>query len=508
MTTTSFITYAVLFCFLLNSIQGRTLSLVQKSYDNYDYTNSQIYMPPSQAPNDNIINDTTIVDHYDKIAPSPMYTHDVDHYVHAPSPSKVINVTTSVQDPKILCYDVRSFGAIGDGLIDDTLAFKLAWQFACEIENATIVVPQGYSFLILPSIFTGPCKSGLIFQIEGTIVAPNGPNSWPKKMSKRQWLIFYKTHGLTIQGGGLFDGKGEKWWNLPCKPHKGIHGTTTPGPCDSPVAIRFFGCTNSKVKGLNMINSPQFHIRFDTCQGVDVDYLTIKSPGNSPNTDGIHVENSIDVNIYNSVISNGDDCISIGAGSHNLDIKNITCGPSHGISIGSLGVRNSRACVSNITVTNCVIKHSDNGLRIKTWQGGSGSVSAITYDGIQMDTVRNPIMIDQYYCTSRKCRNQTSAVSITNISYNNIKGTYDLRGPPVHLGCSDTVPCTNITISGLDLQPALMLSPSLSFIYGPLIGPFCWNAYGSLSPITTPPVHCLLVGLPNLDVPVGGVGLC
>lgn len=32
--------------------------------------------------------------------------------------------------------------------------------------------------------------------------------------------MFYRTDGLTLRGGGLIDGKGEKWWDLPCKPHK------------------------------------------------------------------------------------------------------------------------------------------------------------------------------------------------------------------------------------------------------------------------------------------------
>ncbi|KMT14158.1 hypothetical protein BVRB_4g079790 [Beta vulgaris subsp. vulgaris] len=453
---------------------------------------SEISIPPSQAPNANT---------------NPSYEHNVEHYSPAPSPS-IDDGNASTSNVHENIFDVRSFGATGDGLTDDTIAFKSAWDAACKVENnAKIVVPKGYSFLLQPLIFTGPCNVGVVFQIEGSIMAPDGPESWPKNSSKRQWIIFYRIHGLTLQGGGLIDGRGEKWWNLPCKHHKGINGTTMSGPCDSPVAIRFFGSTNLTMRGIKVINSPQFHIRFDVCQNVSVDSIVIKSPGNSPNTDGIHVENTNDVMIHNSVISNGDDCISIGAGSHNLDIKNITCGPSHGISIGSLGIHNSKACVSNITVTNCLIKHSDNGVRIKTWQGGSGSVSAVTFEAIHMDTVRNPIIIDQYYCLSSNCSNQTSAISINTISYSNIKGTYDPRTPPVRLACSDSVACTNITLSGLELLPAVPTSPVTSQKHK--LQPFCWNAYGSsLGDMTTPPVYCLLEGLPYLDVSGSDIGQC
>lgn len=473
----------LLLCSVTSLIQGRILTLMPFN----EYKTSQISMPPSQAPN----------------AYSPSHDHNVS-YSPAPSPSSDNGNITNVQ---VNVFDVRSFGALGDGLTDDTLAFKSAWDAACQAENARVLAPRGYTFLLQPLIFTGPCKNGVVFQLEGSIMPPDGPESWPKNSSKRQWLIFYRTHGLTLQGGGLIDGKGDNWWNLPCKPHKGINGTTMRGPCDSPVAIRFFGSTNLTVRGLRIINSPQFHIRIDSCQNVNVDSLVIKSPANSPNTDGIHVENTNDVTIYNSVISNGDDCISIGAGTHNLDIRNITCGPGHGISIGSLGVHNSKACVSNITVSNCVIKHSDNGVRIKTWQGGSGSVSSVNFDKIHMDTVKNPVIIDQYYCLSTNCTNQTSAISINAITYSNIKGTYDPRAPPVHLACSDSVPCTNITLSGLELLPAE--AASLATGYKHRVEPFCWNAYGSnVGDLTTPPVYCLLEGLPYLDVPGTDVGQC
>ncbi|XP_021654407.2 polygalacturonase At1g48100 isoform X2 [Hevea brasiliensis] len=407
----------------------------------------------------------------------------------ATSPSYIAGFPTPEPSPTRV-FNVLSFGAVGDGSSDDTQAFKMAWDAACQCQTelSVLLAPVGYSFVILPTIFAGPCKSGLVFQIDGTIVPPDGPESWPTKTSKRQWLVFYKINEMSLQGGGVIDGRGEKWWNLPCKPHKGMNGRALLGSCDSPVAIRFFMSSNLTVQGLIAKNSPQFHFRFDNCQNVLVEMLSIKAPALSPNTDGIHIENTNNVHIYNSVVSNGDDCVSIGAGCHDVNIRNITCGPSHGISIGSLGIRNSRACVSNVTVTDSVIKHSDNGVRIKTWQGGYGSVSEVTFNNIHMDTVRNPIIIDQYYCLSKKCANQTSAVYISDISYINIKGTYDVRSPPLHLACSDSVPCSNLIFSDIELLPAK----------GQFVAdPFCWNAFGDTQTVTIPPLSCLSEGIPR-----------
>lgn len=156
-------------------------------------------------------------------------------------------------------------------------------------------------------------------------------------------------------------------------------------------------------------------------------------------------------------------------------------------SIGSLGNHNSRACVSDITVSDSVIKTSNNGVRIKTWQGGSGAVSRVIFQNIQMDTVRNPIIVDQYYCLSKKCENQTSAVYVSNILYSNIKGTYDVRSAPVHFACSDSVPCTNLTLSHVELIPSK----------GKVVrDPVCWNAYGTMLTQIIPPVLCLLEGSP------------
>lgn len=63
--------------------------------------------------------------------------------------------------------------------------------------------------------------------------------------------------------------------------------------------------SNLAVNSLRIQNGPQFHIKFDGCQGVLIEKLSISSPKLSPNTDGIHIENTKGVEIYNSMISNG-----------------------------------------------------------------------------------------------------------------------------------------------------------------------------------------------------------
>ncbi|WVZ50354.1 hypothetical protein U9M48_001613 [Paspalum notatum var. saurae] len=350
-------------------------------------------------------------------------------------------------------YDVvKDCRAVGDGVTDDTDAIKSAWYCACGDDGDSVVLAAaGYTFLVHATVFTGPCNGSVTIQLDGTIVAPSDPNKWTEvTVSKLTWLLFYRADGMSLQGAGLIDGKGQKWWALPCKSNRGHGGSSGHGAaCVSPVgcrqpmkvlllsmyysdgltlishqALRFFMTSNVTVRGLKVQNSPEFHIRFDS------------SPAQSPNTDGIHVENTTDVLITNTVVS-------IGAGTLNMHVENVTCGPGgHGISIGSLGKNGARACVANVTVRNALIKHSDNGVRIKTWrQGGSGAgagaVSTVSFQNVSMEAVRNPIIIDQYYCLSKSCKNSTSAVFINDISYTGIWGTYDAHTPPIHFGCSD-----------------------------------------------------------------------
>ncbi|KAL2946147.1 hypothetical protein AAZX31_U042200 [Glycine max] len=80
--------------------------------------------------------------------------------------------------------------------------------------------------------------------------------------------------------------------------------------------------SNLIVQGLRIKNSPRFYFKFDGYKNVHIESIYITAPKLSPNTDGIHIENTNDVKIYSSIISNV---------CNDVDIKNITCGPGHGI---------------------------------------------------------------------------------------------------------------------------------------------------------------------------------
>lgn len=78
---------------------------------------------------------------------------------------------------------------------------------------------------------------------------------------------------------------------------------------------------NSLFKDITSINSKNFHIALRGCDNSRVENVNIDAPGNSINTDGIHIAKLNGLNITNSKIGTGDDCISFGEGSRNVHIK-------------------------------------------------------------------------------------------------------------------------------------------------------------------------------------------
>ncbi|CAI0376036.1 unnamed protein product [Linum tenue] len=159
------------------------------------------------------------------------------------------------------------------------------------------------------------------------------------------------------------------------------------------------------------------------------------------------------VQILDTKIGTGDDCISVGDGMEQLTVERVTCGPGHGISIGSLGQYAGEMPVKGIFVRNCTLVNTQNGVRIKSWPDQEANdVSDIHFEDIVLDNVDNPIIVDQMYCPSNLCKSKgASKVTISNVSFKNIRGTCKLP-EAITMTCSSAHPCTNVEMCDIDIK--------------------------------------------------------
>ncbi|XP_042067471.1 polygalacturonase-like [Salvia splendens] len=350
-------------------------------------------------------------------------------------------------------------------------AFTDAWKNACQTPGGVVTVPVGETFLVSSGEFEGPCNGQTLFQMDGILVASEDL----KLDDTKFWITFHKIDDLVLSGIGVFDGKGALSW-FQCDKSSNCH--------HRPASLRIHDVTNAYIQGITSLNSKMFHFHMRNSQNVNVENIHITAPHDSPNTDGIHISNSRDVKIADSIIGTGDDCVSLGDSCANVNISEVVCGPGHGISIGSLGKYSDEEDISGITVMNCSLTNTSNGLRIKTWAPSKSSivVSDITYADITLDNVTNPIsyhpiIIDQHYCPHGEYQKEgESSVQIKGVKYINIRGSSTTEG--IKVKCSKSNPCEDVEFSGVELNvngnPVIAISSNVG---GLLLesNPFCPN---------------------------------
>jgi polygalacturonase len=309
--------------------------------------------------------------------------------------------------PEPRVFDVREFGATGNGTNLDTEAIQQALD-ACGGTGGVVKFPAG-TYLSGP--LTLRTKTTLQLDAGATLKATDEPKdyladdvAWDdilNRSKKSPLAPFISGKDLTdikICGQGTIDGSGAKWWIPAEAARRKKSGYTLPRPN----LIVLTRVKHLEVTDVTLKNSPKFHLVPDDCQDVLIAGVTILAPEHAANTDAIDPSSCRNVLITNCTIDVGDDNVAIKAGKkvagrefacEDITVAGCTFLHGHGVSIGS----ETDGGVRNVVVKNCTFQDTENGLRIKSQRGKGGLVENISYRDITMTNVDPAITFTCYY---------------------------------------------------------------------------------------------------------------
>jgi polygalacturonase len=306
-------------------------------------------------------------------------------------------------DPSVnKIFNIRNYGAIGDGCTLDMGAIQSALDACAAVGGGTVLAPPGRYLtgrLIFHSHITFQLKDGAV--ILGSI----DPKDYPVDLFRWEGVeqasyapIFSGQYlnDIAITGQGTIDGNGKVWWER-------FKNRTLTYP--RPRMIGFSDCSNVLIEGLKLVNSPSWTVNPVRCENVTIHGLNIINPPDSPNTDGINPDSCKHVRISNCYVSVGDDCITLKSGTehekghlreacHDISITNCTLANGHGgVVIGSEMSGN----VFDVSISDCTFTGTDRGIRLKSRRRRGGIVEDIRVSNLTMEKVLCPITMNLYY---------------------------------------------------------------------------------------------------------------
>ncbi len=348
-------------------------------------------------------------------------------------------------------FNIKDFGAIGDGHTMNSDAFKKTIEACSEAGGGKVIVPPGLWL-------TGPIelKSNVNFHVERGAFILFSPEHKDYPIIKRPgsgYVVAAPVYGfdlenIAITGGGLLDGNGETWRPLKrskvnsslWKKFVNSGGVTNSDnsiwyPSEAardgnekiqelrknkneitaedllpykdamrPRLVSLINCKKVLIDGITLQNSPTFALNPNFCEDLVIKNIKVNNEYWAQNGDAVDIGSSKNVLVYNCTITAGDDGIcmksssrknSNGASLQNVVIVDCVVYHAHG---GFVTGSNTDGGMHNIYVNNCDFVGTDVGLRFKSARDRGGLVDQIFIKNIYMkDIVNEAILFNTYY---------------------------------------------------------------------------------------------------------------
>jgi len=317
-------------------------------------------------------------------------------------------------------FDITRFGAVGDGITNNTRAIQSAID-ACT-SGGRVNVPSG--IFVSGAIFL---KSNMTLYIEegGILLGSEELLEYPlmeyrfEGLETTCYASLINTKGaqerlenITIAGPGKIDANGSKLRKKELAEKKGKPGRA--------VCIR--NTDRVYLHNITVKQSPAWCVHLIYCTQVAVNDVKIFTKWDEDGTkypdivngDGLNPDSSKDVFIFHTMISSQDDCIAIKSGrneegrrvgipSENIRITNCTFKSGFGVAVGS----EMSGGVRNVLVQDCRFENTYSFASIKAPRGRGGMIENIVYKDIvhtnyslehhDCEWFRGALNIDHYY---------------------------------------------------------------------------------------------------------------
>ncbi|WP_460639523.1 glycoside hydrolase family 28 protein [Larkinella harenae] len=346
-------------------------------------------------------------------------------------------------------YNVRTFGATGNGKTNDAPAIQKAIDTCAKNGGGVVLLDKG-RFLSTGIAF----KSHVELRLTSTATLLGSPDlsrynkddKFGFSDSVRSLLYADGCQHIALTGSGTIDGQGKQF-------------RSDRSYAERPQLIQLRGCQDVRISDVLLTNSGMWGCWLLQCVRVRVEGLRIKNLL-SPNRDGIDIDGCREVFIANCNIDTEDDSIAFKGSEKGFPCRDVVitnCLISSRCAAIRLGP-DAVDAIENITVSNCVIRNTHlNGIKIQETMGAA--IQNITFSNIVMENVRGPISIrlagwkldPSIQIWAKFDDSHWEQGKLQNILFENIRGTMPRDNIAMSItGTTKTRP-RQITFSNVDL---------------------------------------------------------
>ncbi len=301
-----------------------------------------------------------------------------------------IAITSFNKKPQAV-FNIKDYGAVGDGKIDDAVAIQKAIDACNAAGGGRVMIPSGGVYLSSPFNL----KSFVEFYVEtnAKVLANPDEKVYTKSAFRANkgegtiWIGGENLVDVTIAGGGAIDGNGISFMGAELEDSYVLKPFNVIDP--RPHVLTIVGGKNIRIKDLTIRNSAYWTVHLIGCDDVAISNLTLLNSLKVRNSDGIDLDHSKNVRISNCYIESGDDCICLKnrreyeefGPCENITVSNCTMtSRSCAIKIGSENMGSIRHVVFN----NCIITKSNRGLGIQNRD--EGTVTDVIFSNMLIDS--------------------------------------------------------------------------------------------------------------------------